>query len=85
MRHLKNWNASKRVDGEFCRSNQERADAALKGLQGYMAAREECDLEGDIRTDLTDLLADLYHYAASQGIDLEDMIHTAKHHFESER
>lgn len=85
MKAMSNWNPSKRIDGEFCRTNQERADAALKGLYGYTATRDDRDVEDDIRTDLTDLLADLYHYAASQGIDLDNVIPTARHHFEAER
>lgn len=85
MKAISNWNPTKRIDGEFCRTNQERANAALKGLHGYTVAREDRDLEEDIRTDLIDLLADLYHYAASQGIDLEDVIPTARRHFEAER
>lgn len=85
MPTLKNWKASKRVDGRFCRSNQDRVNAAEAGLWGYALEKEGRLGYDDIRAMLIDLQSDLYHYAASQGIDLEEIITSARMNFESER
>jgi len=33
---------------------------------------------------LVNLLTDLQHFAAAQGLDFEDALHIARHHFEAE-
>ena len=85
MPTLKNWKASKRIDGEFCRSNQERANAAKVGLHSYALEKEGRPRYDDLRSMLIDLQSDLCHLAASQGIDPEEIISSAHMNFESER
>ena len=85
MKHLKNWKASKRVDGKGSRSNQERANCAKIALDAYGIAKEGREVYGAVGACLSDILADLFHYAASQGVDPAKLAGLATLHFESER
>lgn len=87
MEHLKNWKASKRVDGKGTRSNQERANAGRTALSAYAACRDEKEMliPEELLYSLTDLVADLFHYAASIGHDPEAIGTTALMHFDAER
>lgn len=87
MKHLKNWKPSKRVDGKGSRSNQERADAGENSLIAYAEFKEEKEVLApeELSGSLSDLVADLFHYAASLGHDPEVISKTALMHFESER
>lgn len=85
MRHLKNWHPKRRVDGKGSRSNEERADSAQAALSAYLQAKGQRPEADDLTGELSDLLADLFHYAASEGIYLENNILTARMHFDAER
>jgi hypothetical protein len=39
---------------------------------------------GDPSECLVNLLTDLQHFAAAHGLDFEDALHIARHHFEAE-
>lgn len=84
MKHLKNWKPSKRVDGKEGRSNQDRADMAYEAMQHYLKMKGEYHRQDD-PGDVTDLMADLLHYAASIGMQPVQQTETALIHFESER
>lgn len=87
MKHLKNWKASKRIDGKGSWSNQERADAGENSLIAYASFKEEKEglTPEELNGSLSDLVADLLHYAASIGHDPEVISKTALMHFEIER
>jgi hypothetical protein len=85
MKPIRNWKASKRVDGKSGRSNQDRADCAKVALDAYGIAKEGREAYDSVEACLSDLLADIYHYSASQGIDPTKIAELAVIHFESER
>ena len=87
MKRLKNWKASKRVDGKGSRSNQERADAGENSLVAYAVFKNEKEMlmPEELYYSLSDLVADLYHYAASIGQDPEMIGQNALMHFDAER
>jgi hypothetical protein len=86
MKHIKNWKASKRVDGKGSRSNGERAACAGSAVTAYFVAKEGRPVAYDeLSSCLGDMLADLYHYAASEGIEPERIAALAQLHFDSER
>ena len=86
MRHIKNWKASKRVDGKNTPSNKDRAYCAEVVLEYYYEVKEgRVKAHDSLDTCLLDLLSDLSHYAASQGIEPERLFHVAYINFQSER
>lgn len=83
---IKNWKARKRVDGKGTPNNKERAYSAEKVLLYYDEAKEDSREDfGSSDSVLIDLLSDLCHYAASQGIEPERILRMASYNFEDER
>jgi hypothetical protein len=60
-------------------TNEDRAVRAVPALKQYM------DADFDEPTNITDLLADLMHYAAHQDIDFDRCLETAEIHFHAEK
>lgn len=86
MKPIRNWKASKRADGKNTPSNKDRAYCAEVVLEHYYEVKEGRPTAYDsLDTCLIDLLSDLSHYAASQGIEPERLFHAASLNFESER
>lgn len=85
MPKLKGWNPRRRIDGTGTRRNADRADAGLTAVSAYARTKPDLNRYDSDSDLLTDLLADLYHYAASIGIDIRNNIKSAEFHFESER
>ncbi len=85
MKRLANWKPQKRIDGPGSRSNEERACSGEVALTAYLKYKGERMRSIELSDDLSDLLADLYHYAASEGLDLENNIKTAEMHFNAEQ
>jgi hypothetical protein len=59
-------------------ANEEHAVRAVTALKQYM------DVDFDEPANITDLLADLMHYAAQQDIDFHRCLETAEAHFNTE-
>lgn len=62
-------------------SNNDRADIARTVTTQYMATKGSDD---DLETGITDLLADLMHLCAAQGVDFERALGLAREHFNAE-
>jgi hypothetical protein len=60
-------------------TNEDRAVRAVTALKQYM------DEDFDEPTNITDLLADLMHFAAQQDIDFDRCLETAEIHFNAEK
>lgn len=62
-------------------NNRDRADFARRAMEAYTAAKG-----GDEpQSELVDLLSDLRHYAAEEGLDFESALGTSEMHFEEEK
>lgn len=61
-------------------NNKDRADFAREAMEAY-TARKGSD---EPQTDLVDLLGDLRHFAAEEGLDFEAAVQTSLMHFEEE-
>jgi len=85
MAKLKGWRPKRRVDGAGNRCNADRAEAGLTVVLAYARTKPDLNRYDSDSDLLTDLLADLYHYAASIGVDLAQNAQSAKFHFEVER
>lgn len=62
--------------------NEDRAEWGQAAVNAYSEAKGESD---DDAGNIGDCIADLMHYAASIGIDPEQLIRTTTSHFEAER
>lgn len=66
-------------------TNLSRAQLAKDALEAY---RPETSFppwtEDDFRDRLTDLLADLMHYANAHDLDFDECLDTARYHYEEE-
>lgn len=63
-------------------SNEERAERAATACSAYSQTKGTDD---DMEACIGDLMADLLHYAASEGLDPETLHRRAIMHFEDER
>lgn len=63
--------------------NEERANDGEEAIK-YFAKRVHQEDE-DLKTNMTDLLADLMHLADFEDINFEEIFHTAKDHFDTEK
>ena len=62
-------------------TNADRQNLAARTLRYYAEAKGE----NPESCDLVDLLADLMHYAAREGIDFHGFLECAGHHFNTEQ
>jgi hypothetical protein len=65
-------------------TNQDRAQRIPPALAAYVAATGDGNGEPD-ETTMRDLLADLMHYSQQNGIDFDQELRIARHHYEHER
>jgi hypothetical protein len=70
--------------------NEHRAECAETAVRAYAAVKEHnatdcCDFSSeDAQERLTDMLADLRHWARAGGLDFADAVRTSEMHFEAE-
>lgn len=64
---------------------KERVSYADSSVRMYLAAKGESSTAPLCETDLSDLLADLYHLADSLGFDREEMEERALGHYTAEK
>lgn len=63
-------------------TNQQRAEMAYRALNKFS---ELTGIEGEDESDqISDLLCNLMHYADEQGVDFDECIKLAKHHYKNE-
>lgn len=80
MKHLKGWRGNKDVDGTGI-TNDDRVERAEVAIAAYRAHAGDMEDESHGR----DLITDLCHYFASNGIDYRTQIDWALSSFEEER
>ncbi len=86
MKPIKHWKASKRINGKGSPTNGDRAHVIEMTLPHYYEAKEGHTVAYDaLDSCLIDLMSDLFHYAASQGIEPSSLVSSASINFESER
>jgi hypothetical protein len=80
-KHDKNWKANKDVD--HCGiTNADRVERAAAALSAYSEMR---GTDESLEDDCADLMADLMHFAASEGFGAEKLHQRAEFNFQSER
>lgn len=73
------WRRRAKDESGIC--NEDRAEWGQSAVEAYTAIKWGDDDRGDI----VDCMADLMHYAASLGIEPEEIVRSATNHFEAER
>ncbi len=74
------WRKRKKDEAGIC--NEDRADRAATACEAYSQTKGTDD---DMESSIGDLMADLLHYCAQEGLDPERMRDRAWMHFEAER
>jgi len=64
-------------------TNKERAMDALEALDAWKGTKGDLNGQTD-EENITDMVADLLHYATHKGVEVEYVLRNAKMHFESE-
>jgi hypothetical protein len=67
-------------------ANQKRIRQGAAGLRAYRRNRKETRSQTyHTETDIIDMVADLYHYAQSENVDVEAVARQAMAHFKAEQ
>lgn len=63
--------------------NGTRAESGAAALEGFYEACSDA-VDEDTATNLTDLIADVMHYAHREGYDAKSIVYMAQLHYEEE-